>query len=251
MFHSLPTAEPFVTGRKLVVSIVMEPDGTPLLTACEVLGKSYRNQTSWPQPRRLEEVMQPQMADTLRYCLAKLSGRAQDLALPSLLHEQPGLLLSHAHLSATEQDTGALAIMLRFKTFLGSLSQVFLPHVDLVCGLQDGTLDIADRIMMDISMPLLNFLSLDEAGGALSKQDAERMVAHLTDQSHALRFQIELIKRHVARTEMMRRPVTPVNWPAPAMTQAALPHHVVAGGSVIVPGDEETIAHVEAFTKTG
>jgi hypothetical protein len=251
MFHTLPSAEPFVAGRKLVVTIVIEPDGTPLVTACEVQGKAYRNQTTWPQPRRLEDVMQPDMADTLRQCLGKLSGRAQDIALPSLLHDQPGLLLSHAHLSATELDTGALSILLRFKTFLGSLSQVFLPHVDLVSGLHDSTLDIADRIMMDISMPLLNFLSLDEAGGVLSKQDAERMVAHLTDQSHALRFQIELIKRHVARTEMIRRPLTPAYRPAPATPQAALSHGIAAGGSGIVPCDEDTIAYVEAFPETG
>ena len=205
MIDSERIAERASTSRKLMVSFVVEPNGTPRVASCEVLGDSYRNRTSWYRPCLLHEVMQPRIAETIRECLSKLSGTSGVISLPSLLHEQPGLLLSHAHVIASKDATGKLSVILRFKTFIGSLSEVFEPHVDSVNGVPDTMFDLADRIMMDISIPLLNFLSLDEVGGVLGKEDAERVVAQLTEQSHALRFQIELIKRHVARLEAARR----------------------------------------------
>ena len=208
MLNAKQIAERAFTSRKLMMSLTVEADGTPRIASCEVLGDSYRNRTSWYRPCLIDEVMQPPIAETIRNCLAKISGTSGVVSLPSLLHEQQGLLLSHAHVISSKDDHGKLAIILRFKTFIGSLSTVFKPHVDLVNGLPDATLDLADRIMMDISMPLLNFLALDEVGGVLGQEDAERVVAQLTEQSHALRFQIELIKRHVARLEASRRAPT-------------------------------------------
>jgi hypothetical protein len=82
---------------------------------------------------------------------------------------------------------------------------VFQPKIDLVNGIHDATMDMADRILLDIAMPLLNFLSLDEEGALLGKDDAQRLVAQLTNQSHALTFQIELIKRHMARLEAAKK----------------------------------------------
>jgi|GEM_PF-916212 len=208
MLNAKQIAERAFTSRKLMMSLTVEPDGTPRIASCEVLGDSYRNRTSWYRPCLIDEVMQPPIAETIRNCLAKISGTSGVVSLPSLLHEHPGLLLSHAHVISSRDDNDKLAVILRFKTFVGSLSEVFRPHVDLVNGLPDATLDLADRIMMDISMPLLNFLALDEVGGVLGQEDAERVVAQLTEQSHALRFQIELIKRHVARLEASRRAPT-------------------------------------------
>lgn len=208
MLNAKQIAERAFTSRKLMMTLTVEPDGTPRIASCEVLGDSYRNRTSWYRPCLIDEVMQPPIAETIRNCLEKISGTSGVVSLPSLLHEQQGLLLSHAHVISSKDEHNKLSVILRFKTFVGSLSEVFRPHVDLVNGLPDATLDLADRILMDISMPLLNFLALDEVGGILGQEDAERIVAQLTEQSHALRFQIELIKRHVARLEASRRAPT-------------------------------------------
>lgn len=205
MLHELSSEIRQATGRKLVVSLTVSPEGTPLVASCEVIGETYRNRTSWHKPRTIDEVMQPQMAETVMACLGKVTGKSEVISLPHLVLEHTGLVLSHAHLIATAKDCGDLSVILRFKTFLGSLSAVFQPHVDLVNGASAATMAVSDRIMMDISMPLLNFLSLDEQGGLLGKDDAQRLVSQLTDQSHALRFQIELIKRHVARLEAAQK----------------------------------------------
>lgn len=264
MIESTQIAERAATSRKLMVSLVIEPDGTPRIASCEVLGDSYRNRTSWYRPCLIHEVMRPRIAETIRECLSTISGTTGVTSLPSLLHEQRGLLLNHAHVISSKDDTGKLSVILRFKTFIGSLSEVFESHVDLVNGLPDATLDLADRIMMDISMPLLNFLALDEVGDVLGKEDAERVVAQLTEQSHALRFQIELIKRHVARLEASRRAPTARSRIGDSNTvqRAAALHadivHETAQDTMApelsqgsVQSNDEDVAYVESRPSTG
>lgn len=191
-------------GRKLIVNIKVSPDGVPLVSSCELVGKDYRNRTSFARLQPIDAVFRTVVADGVRSCVAALDKKTCVVALPNFALEEQGVILSRAQVVATETLDGGSSVILRFTSFVGSLAKVFNPHIDLVSGLEDATLNIADQIMFDLSMPLLNFLSLDEIGGVLQESDAERLLAQLMEQSHALRFQIELIKRHMGRIEKDR-----------------------------------------------
>lgn len=205
MMPVVDVSVPQDTGRKLILTMSADGDGNVLLSSCEVAGRGFRNRTKWAQPMELHAVLQPELASFVQDCMSNLSGKNEIISMSERAFEKPGLLLRNAHLLANGDQELGFSIILRFKTFLGSLSSVFQPKIDLVNGIHDATMDMADRILLDIAMPLLNFLSLDEEGALLGKDDAQRLVAQLTNQSHALTFQIELIKRHMARLEAAKK----------------------------------------------
>ncbi|MEL6961039.1 MAG: hypothetical protein AAGL89_19070 [Pseudomonadota bacterium] len=196
-------------NHRFVVNLVAKPRHTVEVRSCEVISANHRNRFSFPLAFSLDEIFVPEVARGISGCLSSLSDKTEVVSLPTLTIEIPGLSLAMAHLIATKAEDGSVAIILRFKMLLGSVSYAFRSNLGIDSSVSDHTAHTSALVLTDIVMPLLDLCSAAEAQGLQNPQDVQSFLDTLVERSAEVRFQAELIKRFVAsasQTKGKKRP---------------------------------------------
>ena len=187
--------QPDLEARTLSLNLGLGNDGEVSVRSCEVLGRGFRNRTSFQDRNDISEVLVEKLALAIRLCLQTLPEGKYVLSLPEFLVELPGLALYGAHLLVMELKNGLQNAIFRFKEFVGSVNSAF--HIDI--GFHDPLPTQAERlatnVLADICMPLLNicheFKFSDPAVAA-------HLPAGFSEKAREFEFHTELLKRFVS-----------------------------------------------------
>lgn len=185
-------------AHRFVVNLMFSDRKTVEVRSCEAIGPNYRNRFTFPNHVSVQDVFVPAMRQGIEQCLSALSYITEVVSLPSVSIEIPGLSLARAHLMATKDELGNLAIIIRFKLLVGSVTQAFRPDLGLQRSVSDHSAHTSALVLADMVMPLLDLCAAVEAGGVKNSLEFDRFVDTLLERADDVRFQAELIKRFVA-----------------------------------------------------
>ncbi len=188
------STQSILSERRLTLNLVLSDRGDVDVRSCEVISKTFRNRTTFPDFRRLETVVVEKLAQAVRVALKDLPEGAQVLSLPDFLIELPGLVLSGVHLLVTNTKGGVRNAIFRFKEFLGAVNEMFLDKIGFNGSSVDHNERLATHVLTDICLPLLNLCSQMEH----MMRDVQRPVhTTLKDRAKELEFNTELLKRFI------------------------------------------------------
>lgn len=185
-------------NHRFVVNLVGRAGQPVEVRSCEVISPQHRNRFSFPMAISIDDVFVSDVGRGITQCLAALSDKTEVVSLPTVSIEIPGLTLAMAHLITTKAEDGSLAIILRFKMLLGSVTYAFQPTLGIDSSVADHTAHTSALVLTDIVMPLLDLCSAAEAGALQTNDDFTSFLDTLVARSAEVRFQAELIKRFVA-----------------------------------------------------
>jgi len=189
--------------RRFIVNMMARGDGAPEIRSCEIVGKRFRNRTSFRKNAQIDDVFIEVIASGLQDCLSKLSGGNEVIALPSFVLQVPGLLLAGAHIMMKKVTNGTHNIIVRFRFFLGGINRAFLPNIGFDQPVKDHNTHLSTAVLSEIAMPLLNICAAAETGLMNAGQGLQKFGSNLAERSHEIRFQIELVRRYVEQQERL------------------------------------------------
>jgi len=192
-------------GHRFVINLLSRNSAEVEVRSCEVIGAKHRNRFTFPHKVSIDDVFLPGLSDGINQCFDALSGTTEVVSLPTLSIELPGLTLAKAHVMTTRNEEGHLAVILRFKMVLGSVSHAFKPELGMEDPLPDHTSHMSALVLTDIVMPLLDLCSVVEAGGVRRSEEFNIFMDTLIERSRDVRFQAELIKRFVANSKTVEK----------------------------------------------
>lgn len=195
-------------GHRFVVNLTAEQGGDAQVRSCEVMGPRYRNRFTFPAQAAIQDVFVSDLAKGIGQCLTSLSNMTEVVSLPTVTIEIPGLTLAQAHVMASRSEDGTMAIILRFKLLLGSISKAFRPELGIEESVNDHSANMSALVLTDIVMPLLDLCAMADSGGLVQSAAFEDFMNTLIDRSQEVRFQAELIKRFVASATDASSPPT-------------------------------------------
>lgn len=190
----VPQISSKLSDRTITINLILRGDARISVRSCEVLGRGFRNRTSFQNVAELNDVLVAPLANAIRNSISTISDGAQVLSLPEFLVELPGLALSGAHVIIMEATDGARNAILRFKDFIGSINNAFRPDIGFQEPYATHSEKLAANVLADICLPLLNLCrEMDFA------EIAGRGVptADLLAKAREFEFQAELLKRFV------------------------------------------------------
>lgn len=185
-----------LSGRQMFLNLAIQENGRINVRSCEIVGPKFRTRTSFHDLSDIDDILMPQLAETVKDCLKEMPEGSQVVSLPELFVEMPGLVLSSAHVLVMTVNDGVRHAIVRFKEFLGAVNRAFLPQI----GFQDSILTynerLATNILREVCLPILNMCRelefVDKGAGNFPKRLAER--------SNEFEFQTELLKRYIRST---------------------------------------------------
>lgn len=180
-----------------VITMWIEKTGEAFVRSCEVIGKNFRNRTSFGERATIESAFSDRMAQTIKEALGKLSMRTEVLALPSLSVEMPELALARARIIATKLADGSINVIMRFKSFVGAINTAFREDVGFNTRLDTLNSAMATMVLEDIALPILNICTALKQRPAGPPGEFDAVEERLARKSQELGFQIELLKRFV------------------------------------------------------
>lgn len=86
------------SSRKFVINLTMKDDHGPMVRSCELIGKGFRNRTSFGKETALDSVFVKEVANGLRECLEDIGHETKVISFHDFSIETPGLVLSGAHM---------------------------------------------------------------------------------------------------------------------------------------------------------
>ena len=188
--------EPMNTQVKtrFIVNAVLEA-GKASIKSIELFCSKFRTRTSFGSGRTAEEVFSREFSEFLTSSYAKLSMRKEVHSLSTQDLQLPGVQFLNAHFNAAPGFDGTLHVMARFSVGQGSI-------VNLICedlGIIDSgmmPIDIvALGVLEDIALPLLDVCETFQGEISLSETSLIKIARKLANNSHEIRFRIELVKR--------------------------------------------------------
>lgn len=191
------TQDASVSARKFVVNLTILDGNEPEVRSCEIIGRNYRNRTSFGDKTRLDDVFVKAVSDGLTKCLSKMSNDTEVVSLPDFVVETPGLTLAGAHMMVSKGDDGTLHIIFRFRFFLGGINRVFHRNIGFDGDISDENSRLSALVLADLALPILNFCEAAKAGMMTHEAPISGFVNKLAEQSHEISFQIELVKRFI------------------------------------------------------
>lgn len=183
--------------RRFVVNLLVREGVDPQVRSCEVQTRAFRNRTSFTGVCGIDDVFEEKVADGVKACLRQLSLETKVLSLPECVIQTTGLLLAGVHMMSSYADDGTVAVILRFKLFIGGINRAFQPQITLEDSVDNHTETLAALVLSDISMPLLDLCAAAEAGLSGAAGQLTEFGRALSEKSHEIRFRVELVKRYV------------------------------------------------------
>jgi hypothetical protein len=196
------------SDRRLSLNLILTESGDVDIRSCEVVGKCFRNRTSFPDYHTLDSVVVNKLADAMKQTLRDLPAGPQVVSLPEFLVELPGLVLSGAHLLVTKVQNGIRSAIFRFRDFLGSVSNMFRDSIGFEGSYADDNAQLATQVLTDICLPILNLCNQMEH---MLQETPIPVGIDLRARSSELEFQTELLKRFVMHSAH-DAPEAPMNY---------------------------------------
>jgi hypothetical protein len=182
-----------LSGRQMFLNLAIQENGRVFVRSCEIVGPKFRTRTSFHDLNDIDDILMPQLANTVKECLADIPEGSQVVSLPELFVEMPGLVLSSAHVLVMTVNDGVRHAIVRFKEFIGAVNRAFLPQI----GFQDSILTynerLATNVLREVCLPILNMCRELEFMDKHSSNFPQR----LAERSNEFEFQTELLKRYI------------------------------------------------------
>lgn len=197
MTQDLQTAQPLpsdFSDRVFTLNLALAEPKQVTVRSCEVIGRTFRNRTSFPDNNDIDAVLDPHLAERIRQCLEKVPAGGHVLSLPELLIEVPGLVLYGVHIMVMEVKDGIRSAIFRFKEFMGSITRAFRLHIGIEEQGTNYNERLATNVLSDICLPILNLAREME----FAHRDAGTKVPKaLENRAREFEFQTELLKRFI------------------------------------------------------
>lgn len=194
------------SSRKFVVNLIVNEGRNPAVRSCELIGKGFRNRTSFGADTDVEAVFVKEVAEGLKECLESVGHETKVVSFHDFSIETNGLMLSGAHMMVNCDDSGELHIILRFRYFLGSLQLAFNKNVGFDDGINDENSRLAALVIADLALPILNVCEAAKSGLLGDDPRFTTFGSSLASRAEEISFQIELLKRFVAKPDMATLP---------------------------------------------
>ncbi|WP_300030784.1 hypothetical protein [uncultured Roseobacter sp.] len=184
-----------LSERTMTLNLILGSKPGIVIRSCEILARGFRNRISFVGNQEINGILVGKLEQAVRESLEAVpDDGAHVLSLPDFLVELPGLALSGVHVMIMESRDGIRNAILRFKEFLGSMSNAFCMDI----GVKDDYPKHADRlaasVLADICLPVLNLCR--EMEFALRDGLAEPSPDVLA-RAREFEFQTELLKRFI------------------------------------------------------
>lgn len=189
------------SSRKFVITLSVPEGSEPIVRSCEIIGRGFRNRTSFADKTFLDELFIEEISKGLKECLANLGPETKVIAFQDFAVETPGLTLAGAHLMVTSDEAGCLHIIFRFRFFLGSLHLAFNKGYGFDEYLVDENSRLAALVISDLALPILNICEAAKSGMLQDAAPISSFGDSLAARAHEISFQIELLKRFVNTPE--------------------------------------------------
>jgi hypothetical protein len=187
---------------KFTVNLRTLADGSYAVKSCEVIGRDYRNRTSFQTDTTVERVFHEALAQGLNECLSKISQNKEVISLPDLKIEAPGIALAGAHILTSEPVDGSISVIVRFNYFIGSVEAALNETISSRDWHRELPTSIAADVLFDIALPMLDICTAHEFGlFDDSPASMESFLQKIVENSHELRFRAEILKRFINSSE--------------------------------------------------
>lgn len=186
---------------RFAITLMVSPSGDVTVRACEVINRLFRNRTSFGDNANLEEAFCPEFAEVLADLLDRLSGDSELIALPNFTFEVPRIALMRSQISATRSASGVLNVVVRFRYFVGAVNALFHDDIGLDCSIANEISLFSVDVLRDVVAPLLDICVASEFGSPEVKEQLGEFGRKVSQRSHELRFQAELLKRFIQQAE--------------------------------------------------
>jgi hypothetical protein len=183
-----------LSERTLALNLILMGPSDISIRSCEVLGRGFRNRTSFQNVKDISDVLVEHLALAIRRCLATVPDGAHVLSLPEFLVEVPGLALSGVHVLIMEVKDGVRNAIFRFKEFLGSVNNAFVESVGFQEPYASHAERLATNVLSEICIPLLNICRQMEFSQVGVN---DRFASDMQDRLREFEFQTELLKRFI------------------------------------------------------
>lgn len=202
MTYKLQQVQPLPSDfseRIFTINLILTGPQEIAVRSCEVIGRTFRNRTSFTDASSVDEIFVERLAGAIRGVLAKVRDGAHVLALPEFLIELPGLALSGVHVMIMDVKNGVRSAIFRFKEFLGSTTQVFRSELALEEPYTNYSERLAVNVLADVCLPILNLAREMEFAHL---QTGKPMPCTVEDRTREFEFQTELLKRFIHNTSL-------------------------------------------------
>lgn len=189
------------SSRKFVITLSVPKDSEPIVRSCEIIGRGFRNRTSFGDNALLDELFIKAISDGLKECLEGLGSETKVISFQDFAIETPGLTLAGAHLMVSSDEAGCLHIIFRFRFFLGSLHLAFNKGYGFDGVMVDENSRLAALVISDLALPILNICEAAKSGLLEGTAPLTTFGDSLAARAHEISFQIELLKRFVNTPE--------------------------------------------------
>lgn len=183
-----------MSDRTITLSLTLHPSNLVYVRSCEVLGKGFRNRTSFQENKLVEDVLVARLSKAIMSSLRALSDGAHVLSLPDFLIELPGLVLSGAHLMVMKTKGGVRNAIMRFKDFMGSISNAFRLDIGFQEPYSSHSEKLAINVLAEVCLPILNLCRNFEE---LNFGNDRGKALNIADRAREFEFQTELLKRFI------------------------------------------------------
>lgn len=190
------------TRRRFMITLTTTGDDDTAVRSCEVVGPTFRNRTSFGTHSNINDVFVPHLAKSLDDCMARLNGETEVISLSDYHIEIRGLTLAGATVIATKVGEGALHVIIRFQMFIGGVNNAFLQGVGFIEDLDTEADRLSTMVLSELAMPIVNLCEAIRTGvtnGEDNWAKLDKLGRKLSETSHEISFQIELLKRFVQR----------------------------------------------------
>ena len=197
------------------LSVLLQPNQRDDLTLlnCEVASPRTTSRTTFKEKPLFLDVFCAEIGEELVRLLDTLpefpDGKKQAVSTyPDWTISTRGCVLSGLRVIRSRSQDGPIRIMIRFRVFLGNLSQISTIDTSLDQDIGRVTDDIAFDVFCDVALPILNLISLEQPAAKYLTEDVARKLKHIFERSDELRFRTELLQRITEHSTGSPHPVS-------------------------------------------
>jgi hypothetical protein len=182
-------------GRRLVFKLTRDLNGELTVLACEVLGTSFTNRTLFHTINKPKDVLTEELAQHICEIVSTIGTGHQVVSRPEYVIEKSGLTLSVLHVIAAEMRDGVQHLIVRFKTFIGSLGHILAPKIGFEPSLANTQERVALDVLSEIAMPIMDLCTYSMLSSEQQDPQMAKVHANLQEKARDLAINIELLKR--------------------------------------------------------
>lgn len=182
-------------GRRLVFKLTRDVSGDLTVLACEVLGSSFTNRTLFHKSSKPKDVFTEDLAKDICEIVRTIGTGHQVVSRPEYVIERRGLTLSVLHVIAAEMRDGVQQLIVRFKTFIGSIGHVLAPKIGFEPTLANTQERVALDVLSEIAMPIMDLCTYSMLSSEQHNPQIAKVHSNLQEKARDLAINIELLKR--------------------------------------------------------